>query len=153
MIGDFVIFIFEFTGTGIFVTAGPDVVDVDDVDVDAVVVAVVSSDVDGVVDIDVFLGNIVAGDMLLVDVFGVGFVGAVEVVVNDGFDEDATVIGSEECSNIIDDAVERFVDDAEVIVNDDVGFILVDSTKVVVDDFDVVVGDDFDEILAVASIG
>ena len=158
VIGDFVIFNSELTGTSI-VAADPGVVGVNAagvvaVDVDAIVVVIVASHVDGVVEIDdVFRGNIVVVGVFLVDVIGVGLVGAVEIVVIDGFDEDAAVNGNDDCSVIIDDAVERFVDDAEVIVVDGVVFILDGSTKVVVDDFHVVVGDDFDEILAVASIG
>ena len=156
VIGDFVIFNSEFTGTSIVVAADPGVVNavgVVAVDVDVIVVVIVASDVDGVVDIDdVFRGNIVVVGRFLVELIGVGFVGAVEVVVVYGFDED-TGNGNGECFDTIDDVVERFVDDAEVIVEDGVGFILDGSTKGVVDDFDVAVGDDFDEILAVASIG
>ena len=158
VIGDFVIFNSELTGTSI-VAADPGVVGVNAagvvaVDVDAIVVVIVASHVDGVVEIDdVFRGNIVVVGVFLVDVIGVGLVGAVEIVVIDGFDEDAAVNGNDDCSDIIDDAVERFIDDDEVIVEDGVGIIFVDSTKVVVDDFDVAVADDFDEILAVASIG
>ena len=133
VIGDFVIFNSDFTDTGNNVCAGNDVVCVN-----AVVVVIIASDVDRVVGIgDVFRDNIVDEGVFLGDVFGVGFVGAVEVLVVDGFDEDATVNGNGECFDTIDDVVERFVDDVEVIVEDGVGFILDGSTKGVVDDFDV----------------